>query len=79
MTASDALDAAEEFLGAGYKDMGNGRFVSADRMRQVRMGDADISGAHGGGSHINFETFKTDPNRPGRMMQVENIHIYLTD
>lgn len=32
----------------------HGRFVSADGLRQVRMGDADLLGLHGGGPHINF-------------------------
>lgn len=55
MSTNEALDAAEDFLGPGYKNMGNGRFVSADGTRQVRMGDSDILGQHGGGPHINFE------------------------
>jgi len=58
MTTSQALDAAEDFLGEGYKHMGNGRYVSADGLRQVRIGDSDILGLHGPGPHINFDRIK---------------------
>ena len=79
VSSSTALDMAEEFLGKGYKDMGNGRFVSQDGLRQVRMGDSDITGRHGGGNHMNFEKLVKNPNKPGKMMIDENIHVYLTD
>ena len=78
IAVADALDAAESFLGKGYTDMGNGRFVSGDGLRQVRMGDSDILGKHGGGSHMNFETLAPNPKKPGKMEVVENKHIYLT-
>ena len=68
MKTNKALDAASDFLGPGYKDMGNGRFVSADGIRQVRMGDSDILGQHGGGPHMNFETMVPNPAKPGKMM-----------
>lgn len=79
LTTNQALDAAEDFLGKGYKDLGNGRFVSADGTRQVRMGDSDILGKHGNGPHINFETLAPNPNKPGKMMIINNKHIYLKD
>ena len=79
VSSSTALDMAEEFLGKGYKNMGNGRFVSEDGFRQVRMGDSDITGRHGGGNHMNFEKLVKNPNKPGKMMIDENIHVYLTD
>ena len=81
MTTDEALDAASDFLGPGYKDMGNGRFVSADGTRQVRMGDSDILGQHGGGPHMNFEKLVPNPAKPGQMIPdpSQNIHIYLTD
>lgn len=79
MSTNDALDAAKEFLGDGYKDMGNGRFVSKDGLRQVRMGDSDILGQHGGGSHMNFETLIENMDKPGKMTIDKNIHIYLVD
>jgi RHS repeat-associated protein len=79
MSTNDALDAAQEFLGEGYKDLGNGRFVLADGRFQVRMGDSDILGWHGGGPHMNFERLEPNPARPGKMMIVDNMHIYLDD
>ncbi len=75
LSINDALDAAQEFLGKNT-DMGNGRFVSADGLRQVRMGDTDILGTHAGGSHMNFEVLAPDP-RTGRLRPVHNIHIFL--
>lgn len=48
LKTNDALDAAEDFLGKGYKDAGNGRFILADGTKVVRMGDNDILGKHGG-------------------------------
>jgi hypothetical protein len=77
MKVDDALDAAGDFLGASYREMGNGRFMSADGLRQVRMGDTDILGRHGGGPHMNFETLAPNPNKPGKNMLVDNKHIYL--
>ena len=79
MRTDEALDAAEEFLGEGYKDMGNGRFVSADGKRQVRMGDSDILGKHAGAPHMNFEELIPNPVKPGKMIPdpTKNIHIFL--
>ena len=79
MKTDNVLTAAEEFLEKGYKDMGSGRYVSADGTRVVRMGDSDILGKHGGGSHMNFETLVPNPNKPGKKMVKENLHIYLED
>jgi intein/homing endonuclease len=79
ISSNSALDAASDFLGKGYRDLGNGRFVSEDGLRQVRMGDSDILGAHGGGSHMNFETLIPNPSKPGKMMVDSNLHIYLED
>jgi len=78
MPVNYALDAASEFLGNGYRDMGNGRFVSADGLRQVRMGDGDILGRHGGGPHINFEELRIN-QQTGRPVITRNIHVYLED
>ncbi|MEC0194509.1 polymorphic toxin-type HINT domain-containing protein, partial [Paenibacillus apiarius] len=79
MKTNDVLENAEKFLGQGYKDMGNGRFVSADGTRVVRMGDSDILGKHGGGPHMNFETLVPNPSKPGKMKVNQNLHIYLED
>ena len=58
MSTDDALDTATDFLGPGYYEAqpdNSGRFVSADGNRQVRIGYNDITGAHAGAPHINFE------------------------
>ena len=79
LKTNDALDATEDFLGKGYKDAGNGRFISADGTKVVRMGDNDILGKHGGGPHMNFETMAPNPAKPGKMQVIDNMHIYLED
>ena len=78
-TASEILELAQEFLGKGYKEAvpGSGRFVSADGKRVFRMGTSDITGAHGGGPHVNFETLVPNPAKPGKMKVKDNYHIYL--
>jgi hypothetical protein len=53
--------------------------VSSDGTRVVRMGDPDITGAHGTGPHMNFEALGPNPARPGRMMVINNSHVYLID
>lgn len=79
LSTEDALNAAHEFLGDGYKDMGNRRYVSRDGLRQVRLGDSDILGQHGGGPHINLEILEENLARPGKMKISQNIHIYLKE
>ncbi|XVQ11525.1 RHS repeat-associated core domain-containing protein [Spirillospora sp. CA-255316] len=76
---NDALDAAEKWLGPGYKEPvpGSGRYVSRDGTRVARMGESDITGQHGGGPHMNFERLAPNPKKPGKMMVVENRHVYL--
>lgn len=79
LKTNDALDAAEDFLGKGYKDAGNGRFILADGTKVVRMGGNDILGKHGDGPHMNFETMAPNPAKPGKMQVIDNMHIYLED
>lgn len=79
LKTNDALDAAEDFLGKGYKDAGNGRFISADGTKVVRMGDNNILGKYGGEPHMNFETLAPNPAKPGKMQVIDNMHIYLED
>ena len=70
---------AQKFLGKGYKEAvpGSGRFISADGKRVFRMGTSDITGAHGGGPHVNFETLEPNPAKPGKQMVKDNFHIFL--
>jgi hypothetical protein len=79
MATSDALDLAHKWLGPGYRDMGGGRYVSSDGLRQFRMTVSDITGAHGGGPHLNFEEMMSDPMQPGKLIPVNNTHINLGD
>jgi hypothetical protein len=81
ISVNDALDTAEQYLGEGYQESvpGSGRYVSSDGTRAVRMGESDITGAHGGGPHMNFEELAPNPMKPGKMMVVVNSHVYLID
>lgn len=75
----EALDAAQKWVGPGYSGpvQRSGRYVSKDGTRVARMGDSDITGQHGGGPHMNFERLAPNPKKPGKMVIVENRHIYL--
>jgi hypothetical protein len=75
----DALDAAEKWVGPGYKEAvpWSGRYVSKDGSCVVRMGETDITGQHGDGPHMNFARIDPNPRKPGKMMVVENRHVYL--
>ncbi len=75
--SNKALELAEKYLGKGYKYKGNGRYLSKDGLKQVRMGTADILGKHGGGPHVNFEKLKPNPSKPGKNIIIENYHVYL--
>jgi hypothetical protein len=77
MPVNAALEAAEQFLGKGYRDMGNGRLLSVDGTKQVLMGDSHILGDHAGGPHMNFEILEPNPAKPGKMIPKNNYHIYL--
>jgi hypothetical protein len=81
MSTDEALTRGEAYLGDGYTEPepGSGRYVSADGTRVFRMGESDITGAHGGGPHVNFESLEPNPARPGRLMVGPNSHVYLTD
>ena len=81
MTTNQALSGADDFLGAGYQEVAPGVFRSKDGLRQIRMTNSDITGAHGGGPHMNFEIGKSITNPNGRVTfkVTDNIQIYLTD
>ena len=79
MSTDSALDAAKEFLGPGYKSYPDGRFVSADGLRQVRMTDSDLLKAnnHAGRPHMNFEIMVPDTKKLGRLVPGPNSHVFL--
>lgn len=72
-TISEILKNAERWLGPGYKQVGPGRYRSADNTRQFRMRDGDLSDPKQG-AHIHFECI--GPN--GRDI-VENSHVRIHD
>ncbi len=52
-TPEQALSGAADWLGPGYRDMGKGRFLSADGLRQFRMGlDELVKSVE---QHVHFE------------------------
>jgi hypothetical protein len=56
VTESGFLRSAEEYLGLGYRSLPNGRYVSANGLRQVRFGAHEIRGPvlHGHFEAYNF-------------------------
>ena len=64
-----ALSQATKWLGNGYREIAPGVFRSLDGLRQFRMTISDITGAHGGVAHVNFETL----NAAGKV--TENLHL----
>lgn len=81
MQTDDVLDVASKFLGDGYYEPvpGSGGFVSKDGKRVFKMGESNILGKHGSGSHVNFEILEPNPDNPGKMKVTKNIHIFLED
>ena len=81
MATDDALSAASNYLGDGYKEVSSGIFRSADGTTQVRRQDGDIIGAHGPGPHMNFEALNTvtKPNGGESFRRDDNIHVKLPE
>jgi hypothetical protein len=78
LTTDEAIDLADDFLGEGQTIDPNteGRYISADGTRVVRITEGDLTG-HGGldDPHFNFETLKPNPKKPGKMMIDKNYHV----
>ncbi len=49
------MQAAEKWLGKGYRDMGGGRFVSRDGLRQFRYRKHEVRNALN--HHAHFEAY----------------------
>lgn len=64
---------AERWLGPGYKQLGPGRYRSADNKRQFRMRDGDLNDSKQG-PHVHFECI--GPN--GRDI-IENSHVKILE
>jgi hypothetical protein len=72
-TAEIALTKAEEYLGAGYREISPGVYRSSDGLRQFRMTTSDLTDPVQG-PHVHFEAI--DPN--GRTI-IENSHVGITN
>jgi hypothetical protein len=61
------MDAAEKWLGKGYKDMGNGRYVSKDGLRQFRYGKHETKTLKN--HHAHFETYDKPHGEGGVLIE----------
>lgn len=70
MSEDEALDAAIDFLGDGYKEISPNRFISVDDIKQVRMSPNDLAvvNNHAGNPHFNFDILKP---------KYKTIHIFI--
>jgi hypothetical protein len=73
ITAEQALDQAQNWLGAGYREIAPGVFRSADDLRQFRMTTSDLTDLTQG-AHVHFESIGPD----GRII-LENSHVRITN
>ncbi len=71
MRTNDGLEAAQRFLGPGYREVSPGRYVSADGTRQVRLGTHEVIP---GQEHIHFETLQ--PNSVDGTFTVRHTDTY---
>lgn len=78
LNSDEALQLGEQFLGPGYRelgDAGSGVFRSADDLRQFRMDPGSLSGSHAPGvPHVHLEIFD-----PGARFPWVNNHIPFYD
>jgi len=74
LTSDELLKAGEDFLGAGYKEIGkpgSGVFRSIDQTRQFRIDQGSLSGSHALGTpHGHLEVYA-----PGSTKPLTNNHI----
>jgi len=77
-TEREAKDAAFKYLGDNPVNMGNGRYVSQDGLRQARMSPKDIGGEHGEGPHVNVDIMKPDPDDPTTLTSGPKLHLRIT-
>ena len=71
LTEDQALHAAQEWLGSGYREIAPGVYRSADGTRQFRMTASDLTDPRQG-PHVHFEVIGPD----GREI-IENDHVLL--
>jgi hypothetical protein len=90
LLTDDVLKRGQEFVGDNALQISEGNFISSipvdgtDIYARFRITDGDITGAHGGGPHANFELVRQviDPST-GRASYLsipgQNKHIYFSD
>jgi hypothetical protein len=60
------LQGATTFLKTGYRDMGKGRFLSADGLRQIRWGSHELNPLD---MHIHFEHYDLPWDIGGKVIE----------
>jgi RHS repeat-associated protein len=71
-TESGFLKSGLKWLGEGYKDMGGGRYLSKDGLRQIRYGKHETSGkVH----HGHFEAYDKSADQGGKV--IENTRVII--
>jgi RHS repeat-associated protein len=72
-TETGFLNSAMNWLEKGYKDMGNGRYLSADGLRQVRYGkhETDPKKRH----HGHFEAYNKPADKGGVVTETATVEI----
>jgi hypothetical protein len=75
LTEKSAMSVADKWLGAGYKEISSGRFVSADGMRQVRFGFHEVKNINN--IHIHFEAFNSSYWNGGRVIESTSTSILM--
>lgn len=64
LSSNEALDTGIKWVGDGYKELDSGVYRSADNLRQFRMDNGSLAGAHSPGvPHVHLETYKADTGR----------------
>ncbi len=78
LSASEALEAGEKFLGTGYREIGksgSGVFRSSDGLRQFRIDTNSLLGKHNPWEpHVHLETYT-----PGKRAPNVNNHIFFNE
>jgi hypothetical protein len=65
-SAHNVLQGATTFLKTGYRDMGKGRFLSADGLRQIRWGSHELNPLD---MHIHFEHYDLPWDIGGKVIE----------
>lgn len=71
-TESGFLKSGLKWLGEGYKDMGGGRYLSKDGLRQIRYGKHETSGKD---HHGHFEAYDKPADQGGKVIENTRVKI----